>query len=73
MATSAILFRVFVYGTLKSGQPNHFLMQDVKNGVAKFVSSAVTTEKFPLVVATRYNIPFLLNKPGTGEVLFILQ
>lgn len=66
MATSSNLIRVFVYGTLKSGQPNHFLMQDVKNGVSKFIAKAVTTEKFPLVVATRYNIPFLLNKPGTG-------
>lgn len=66
MAMSSNLIRVFVYGTLKSGQPNHFLMQDVKNGVSRFIAKAVTTEKFPLVVATRYNIPFLLNKPGTG-------
>ncbi|CAH1735565.1 unnamed protein product [Chironomus riparius] len=69
MATSSNLIRVFVYGTLKSGQPNHFLMQDVKNGMAKFIARAVTTEKFPLVVATRYNIPFLLNKPGTGNYI----
>jgi gamma-glutamylaminecyclotransferase len=62
------LIRVFVYGTLKRGQPNHYLMQDLKNGNAKFISKAKTSEKFPLVVATRYSIPFLLNKPGFGEI-----
>lgn len=24
-------------------------------------------EKFPLVIATRYNIPFLIKKAGTGN------
>lgn len=65
--SSQNLVKVFVYGTLKSHQPNHFLLQKAENGFSKFISSAITTEKFPLVVATRYNIPFLLNKPGVGE------
>lgn len=64
--TSQII-RVFVYGTLKRGQANHYLMTDTINGSAKFIANAQTTEKFPLVVATRYNIPFLLFKPGVGE------
>lgn len=67
MSTSSQLIRVFVYGTLKRGQPNHYLMTDAKNGIAKFITEAKTCEKFPLVIATRYNIPFLLNQPGTGH------
>lgn len=66
MSTSSELIRVFVYGTLKRGQPNHYLMTDANNGSAKFVSNAKTTQKFPLVVATRYSIPFLLFKPEVG-------
>lgn len=68
MASSVQLIRVFVYGTLKRGQPNHYLMNESKNGSAKFIAKAKTIQKFPLVVATRYNIPFLLNKPGFGEL-----
>lgn len=64
---SSNLTRVFAYGTLKRGQPNHYLMQDAKNGIAKFLTKAETVERFPLVVGTRYNIPFLLNKLGAGE------
>ena len=59
---------VFVYGTLKAGFPNHFLLQDENNGKAAFLSIGTTTERFPLIVATEFAIPMLLNKPGTGEV-----
>ena len=59
---------VFVYGTLKVGFPNHFLLQDQNNGNATFLSTGTTTERFPLIVATQFAIPMLLNKPGTGEV-----
>lgn len=69
MASSSQLIRVFVYGTLKRGQPNHYLMTDVNNGVARFIANAKTTAKYPLVIATRYNIPFLLDKSGVGEKL----
>jgi gamma-glutamylaminecyclotransferase len=61
------LLKVFVYGTLKKGQPNHHWLGNKSNGFASFLSPATTTQKMPLVIATRYNIPFLLNKPGEGS------
>ncbi|XP_053995506.1 putative gamma-glutamylcyclotransferase CG2811 [Hylaeus anthracinus] len=61
------LYRVFVYGTLKRGEPNHSLIQDTANGYAKFLGLGKTTVQYPLVIATRYNIPFLLKKPGVGH------
>ncbi|GAB0094592.1 Troponin C-akin-1 protein [Sergentomyia squamirostris] len=66
MASSA-LRRFFVYGTLKRGEPNHHVLTKVENGVGKFVGNAETTVKLPLVIGTRYNIPFLLNKRGVGK------
>lgn len=62
------LHRVFVYGTLKRGEPNHKLIQDVANGYAKFLGLGRTTVPYPLIIATNYNIPFLLKKPGFGHV-----
>ena len=59
---------VFVYGTLKSGQPNHNLIKEETRGTCVSVGTAVTREKYPLVVASRYNVPYLLYKPGTGQV-----
>lgn len=59
--------KVFVYGTLKKGQPNYFRMMDHANGQAEFVAHARTVDRYPLVIATEYNIPFLLNVPGTGQ------
>nr|XP_057907126.1 gamma-glutamylaminecyclotransferase-like [Doryrhamphus excisus] len=61
--------QVFVYGTLKRGQPNNFYMTDNKNGHAQLLATAVTTQMFPLVIAGRNNIPFLLNIPGRGHVV----
>ncbi|KAA0722703.1 Gamma-glutamylaminecyclotransferase B [Triplophysa tibetana] len=59
--------RVFVYGTLKKGQPNDFRMLDTTNGTVKFLARARTVDPYPLVIATRNNIPFMLNKPGKGQ------
>lgn len=59
--------RVFVYGTLMRGQPNHFLMQNADNGEAKYVGIGQLQDKRPLVIATPYNIPFLLDVTGKGE------
>ena len=60
--------RVFVYGTLKRGEPNHSLMENSLNGQAKFLGHAKTVTKYPLIIATKYNIPFLLKKEGVGHV-----
>lgn len=65
--TTKALQRLFVYGTLKSGQPNHNILRDPANGLAKYWCKATTTIKMPLVIGTRYNIPFLINKPGVGN------
>ncbi|KAL1021688.1 hypothetical protein UPYG_G00016650 [Umbra pygmaea] len=59
---------IFVYGTLKKGQPNHFrMLPDQANGKAEFCGYARTIERYPLVIAGKYNIPALLNRPGEGE------
>jgi len=58
---------VFVYGTLKSGQPNYTHMLDSRNGQAVFVSKARTVDKWPLVIASKYNIPYLLKCEGQGH------
>lgn len=61
------LFPVFVYGTLKRGEPNHNYLTDKNKGFAKFICSGKTDIQFPLIIATKYNIPFMLNAPGTGS------
>lgn len=67
MAYNLLSKFVFLYGTLKIGEYNHYLLQRKENGVANFVQNAVTREKLPLVVPQYYTYPFLLNKPGTGN------
>lgn len=42
-------------------------MLNEQNGRAKFISNGITNELYPLVIGTRYNIPFLLNVPNTGH------
>ncbi|XP_067634126.1 troponin C-akin-1 protein [Eurosta solidaginis] len=64
---SKALQKLFVCGTLKYGQPGHSILTNPGNGYAKYWCRATTVEKLPLVIATRYNIPFLLNKPGFGN------
>lgn len=75
------LHLVFVYGTLKTGEPNHKTMSETpgeyRYGHSHFqslirffrlVSHGTTVEKYPLIVGTKYNIPFLLDQPGHGNV-----
>ncbi|XP_060557863.1 putative gamma-glutamylcyclotransferase CG2811 [Ruditapes philippinarum] len=61
------MFLIFVYGTLKTGEPNYNLMKDETSGVCRRLGTVYTKEKYPLVVASRYNVPFLLYTPGTGH------
>lgn len=58
---------VFVYGTLKANQPNHYLLTDTENGHSKLICRGKTSERFPLIIATRYNSPFVLKAPGIGH------
>lgn len=59
---------IFVYGTLKQNQPNHYRLKDSKNGLAIFKSLGKTITKYPLVISTKFNIPFLLHNEGIGHV-----
>ena len=63
----ATLYRIFTYGSLKRGQPNHATLSNPANGLAKFIKTGKTVDKYPLIIATRFNIPFLLDVPGSGE------
>lgn len=58
---------VFVYGTLKRNEPNHHWLVEKENGDARLVGVANTKEKYPLVIASRYNIPYAVAAPGLGE------
>ncbi|KAJ8307006.1 hypothetical protein KUTeg_015090 [Tegillarca granosa] len=58
---------VFVYGTLKTGQPNNYLLDNPENGYKKYIGKGVTEEKFPLVIASQYNIPFMLPAAGNEK------
>lgn len=58
---------VFVYGTLKRGQPNHKVLLDRTNGCSAFRGRGRTVEPHPLVIAGEHNIPCLLNLPGQGH------
>ncbi|XP_044745260.1 putative gamma-glutamylcyclotransferase CG2811 isoform X2 [Coccinella septempunctata] len=60
------LHKVFVYGTLKTGEPNHHVFANNVDGCYKLLCKAVTSQKYPLILGTKFNIPFLLQKPGTG-------
>ncbi len=62
-------YLVFVYGTLKFGEPNRKNLESLTGGQMRILSKHATlVECFPMVIATRLNIPFLLDKPGVGEV-----
>lgn len=52
---------------MKRGEAKHSWLRNETNGYAKYICNATTTRKMPLVIATRYNIPFLLDKPGHGN------
>ncbi|XP_030751538.1 putative gamma-glutamylcyclotransferase CG2811 isoform X2 [Sitophilus oryzae] len=64
---SKVLYKVFVYGTLKKGEPNHHWFSKSTDGYHKFLYNAQTKEKYPLIIGTRYNVPFILHSPGNGH------
>ena len=59
------MVNIFVYGTLKRGEPNHWLIKKLANH-ARFLSVAETRDKLPLVIESESNAPVLLNRPGEG-------
>ncbi len=61
--------KIFVYGTLKRGQPNYFRLQDsAKYGASNFLGEAKLMKSYPMVIASKYNVPALLDKEGMGKV-----
>ena len=60
--------KIFLYGTLKSGQPNHSVLTNVINGDATLIGSGITVEKWPLVIGSQINAPLLLPAQGQGKV-----
>ncbi|XP_030837184.1 putative gamma-glutamylcyclotransferase CG2811 [Strongylocentrotus purpuratus] len=58
--------RVFMYGTLKQGQPLHYVLSEVGQDRYKYVGKGYTSTKWPLVIASEHNIPYLLDKEGDG-------
>ncbi|XP_010538504.1 PREDICTED: putative gamma-glutamylcyclotransferase At3g02910 [Tarenaya hassleriana] len=58
---------IFVYGTLKTNHPNHFLMEDlITRNDAVFVGHRATRSPHPLVVGL-HGIPYMINLPGSGH------
>ena len=60
MSDSGLDTLVFVYGTLKIGEPNHHWLTDAR-GRSSFLGPGLTLDTWPLVVVTEYNIPMLLG------------
>ncbi|XP_049939370.1 putative gamma-glutamylcyclotransferase CG2811 [Schistocerca serialis cubense] len=60
-------FYLFVYGTLKRDEPEHHYLEYETNGTSKFVSTAQTVKRYPLIIDTQYNIPFLIHREGMGH------
>ncbi|XP_045601954.1 putative gamma-glutamylcyclotransferase CG2811 isoform X2 [Procambarus clarkii] len=60
---------VFVYGTLRQNEFNHKCLTEEENGRSRLIDIGTTKEKYPLVIASRYNIPYALAAPGKGEYI----
>nr|XP_054762180.1 putative gamma-glutamylcyclotransferase CG2811 [Lytechinus pictus] len=58
--------RLFLYGTIKSDQPNHSFIPKEDPQRCRFLGTGKTETKWPLVIATKYNFPFLLDCEGEG-------
>jgi len=53
--------KIFVYGTLKKGFKNNYLL---KNAI--FLQNYITTKTYPMI-DSGFGFPYLLNKPGIGK------
>ena len=58
--------RVFVYGTLKRGFPNHVGAMTDLSCLGRFR----TADAFPLVVGGAWFSPYLIDEPGEGHRVF---
>jgi gamma-glutamylcyclotransferase (GGCT)/AIG2-like uncharacterized protein YtfP len=47
--------KIFVYGTLRKGRHNHYLIDEhIQKGSAKFVATGKTVEKYPMIIASMF-------------------
>ncbi|CAG2112364.1 unnamed protein product [Medioppia subpectinata] len=51
-------------------QPNHHVLKDPDNGVADLIFTAETVDKWPLVISTKFNVPYLLYKKHYGKKIY---
>ncbi|XP_023338625.1 gamma-glutamylaminecyclotransferase B isoform X2 [Eurytemora carolleeae] len=51
--TDETRWNVFVYGTLKKGEPNHGWLSRSENGFQEYLGAGRTNKSFPLVIASR--------------------
>ncbi len=56
----SLMKNLFVYGTLKAGFSNHYLIAD-----CNFLGKVKTSKKYPMV-APHYAFPYLIEKEGIG-------
>ncbi|CAG2165494.1 unnamed protein product [Oppiella nova] len=70
MITKPDRYLMFVYGTIKTGQPNHYILKDPDNGEAEFICGAESIDKWPLVIGSKYNVPYLLHKRHFGKRIY---
>ncbi|XP_033733181.1 gamma-glutamylaminecyclotransferase-like [Pecten maximus] len=60
--------KIFVYGTLKRGQPNNKLMEEIFDGEVTYMGKGLTGKAYPLVIAAAsWNLPCMLSVEGTGK------
>ena len=57
------MHKVFVFGTLKRGFPNH---GEGMRG-ERYLGDCRTVERYPMVVAGRWFSPVMMPEPGVGE------
>ena len=65
MSSTNLLTKIFVYGTLKKNEPNHSLLLSLN---ARFCAQVITVDRWPLIIATKRNVPFLLYTNEAGKV-----
>ena len=64
----AMAIRVFVYGTLKRGGRNYYLMRGDQGGVAKLLAEGRLARPHPMIVDDNRRCPFVLPREGSGKV-----
>lgn len=58
---------IFIYGTLKRGEPNHWLIKKLRKHVT-FLSEGSSKELYPLVTDPKTsNVPILIDCRGEGQ------